>query len=264
MSAEAQEAKNAAEAEILKTAPEKYPRLLWHDEFDGTKLDPAKWSVIPSDLRPTGVPNWRQYTSEREGLVTITDGCLVLKGIVNPEKDADPRPYLQGQVWTKDKFSYQYGKIEIRAKFEDQKGAWPAFWMLPQGGKWPDGGEIDIMERLNGDAFVYQTCHSAWTVKKKQGQNPPQGGKAAIKQGEFNVYGFEWTEKELIWSVNGKNTFTYPRTDADPTQWPYTTPFYLLLDMQLEGSWVGKADPATLPVSLYIDWVRVWAAPEAK
>jgi hypothetical protein len=67
------------------------------------------------------------------------------------------------------------------------------------------------------------------------------------------------TEKELIWSVNGKETFRYPKTDCgDPDQWPFDKPFYFLLDMQLGGKWVGNVDVATLPVRMYIDWIRVY------
>ena len=34
--------------------------------------------------------------------------------------------------------------------------------------------------------------------------------------------------------------------------------FYLLLDMQLGGNWVGQVDPADLPVEMEIDWVRFY------
>lgn len=93
----------------------------------------------------------------------------------------------------------------------------------------------------------------------KREKNPPHGGKADFIQGAFNVYGLEWTEDALTWSVNGKNTFRYPRTNVNPAQWPYSSnPFYILLDMQLGGSWVGDIDSSMLPVNVYIDYVRVW------
>jgi len=254
--------------ETALQAPAGYPHLLWHDEFDSAPLDLTKWSRIGCSMEMRG--DWIRCTSSREDLVSFQNGCLVLTGVVNTDKAVDPRPYLQGQVWTQGKFSFQYGKIEIRAKFEDQKGAWPAFWMMPDSyvsglAKWPDCGEIDIMERLNSDPFVYQTCHSKWNVTMEQKDNPPKSGKGTFRQGEFNVYGLEWTENELIWSVNGVTTHRYPRTNADPAQWPFSNgPFYLLLDMQLGGSWVGEVDPSTLPVNVWIDYVRVWTkAPEA-
>jgi len=241
-------------------APEGYSKLIWHDEFDENALDTAKWERVPLYTKGK-VPDWRIYTSLRPDLAQVKDGNLILTGVKNDDLKADARPYLQGQVWSKGKFSFFRGMVEIRAKFEDQHGAWPAFWMLPDKGKWPDGGEIDIMERLHSDDFVYQTCHSKWTHTMKQKTNPPHYGKAPIRQGEYNVYGVEWTPDALIWSVNGKETFRYPRTGSDPAQWPYdSSPFYLILDMQLGGAWVKTLtpDPATLPVHVYIDYVRVW------
>jgi len=63
----------------------------------------------------------------------------------------------------------------------------------------------------------------------------------------------------LVFTLNGKATFTYPKVDGvDPSQWPYDQPFYILIDQQLEGSWVGKVNPDDLPVNMIIDWVRVY------
>ena len=232
-------------------------QLVWHDEFDGTQLDPAKWSRIPPDPKPEPSA-WRKYTSLRPDLVDVKDGELLLHGIVNDDLQADPRPYLQGQVWTSGRFSFFYGLIEIRARFEDQQGAWPAFWLLPDGLPWSEGGDIDIMEHLNSDPFVYQTCHCKWSLVLKKEQ-PPCGGKGDIIPGEYNIYRLEWTPDALIWSVNGKETFRYPRTGEAPEQWAFSqVPFSVLLDMQLDGDWSGPVDPSTLPVTAHIDYVRVW------
>ncbi|WP_425476350.1 hypothetical protein [Paraflavitalea speifideaquila] len=63
----------------------------------------------------------------------------------------------------------------------------------------------------------------------------------------------------MVYVLNGKETFTYPRVEGvDPSQWPFNQPFYLLIDQQLGGNWVGKVKPADLPVNMIIDWVRVY------
>ena len=61
-------------------------------------------------------------------------------------------------------------------KLNGATGAWPAFWLLPQDGKWPGGGEIDIMERLNNDSIAYQTVHSHYTFDLGIKDNPETGG----------------------------------------------------------------------------------------
>ena len=43
-----------------------------------------------------------------------------------------------------------------------------------------------------------------------------------------------------------------------PDQFPFSGPFFFLLDMQLGGKWVGKVDMATLPVEMQIDYIRIY------
>ena len=63
----------------------------------------------------------------------------------------------------------------------------------------------------------------------------------------------------LSFYINDKHTFTYPRIQTDKKgQYPYNEPFYLLIDMQLGGNWVGKVDTKDLPVEMLVDWVRFY------
>ena len=63
----------------------------------------------------------------------------------------------------------------------------------------------------------------------------------------------------VVFNVNGLRTFHYPRIETDlDGQFPFDRPFYLLLDMQLGGSWVGEVNPDDLPVEMYIDWFRFY------
>jgi beta-glucanase (GH16 family) len=259
VSAGAADALTATNSASAAGAPAR--KLVWSDEFNGTSLDTKRWNRCKK-----GGSDWNKHMSPRADLVEVKDGALVMWGVANTNMNDDPRPYLTGGVQSKHKGLMGLGKVEIRAKLEDhQKGAWPALWMLgdrpdSKWRNWPWAGEIDIMERLNSDPFVYQTVHSGWTHVKKHTKDPPhQCSKVEIKKGDWNVYGLEVKEDELVWSVNGKETFRYPKTDCgDPDQWPFGKPFYFLMDMQLGGNWVGEVDVSTLPVKMYIDWIRVY------
>jgi hypothetical protein len=113
------------------------------------------------------------------------------------------------------------------------------------------------MERLNFDDFAYQTVHSYYTYTLGIGNNPPQGSVAPIKKDDFNVYGVDFYPDSLVFHINGKRTFAYPRIETDkPGQFPFNIPQYLLIDMQLGGEWVGRVNPDDLPVSMEVDWVR--------
>jgi beta-glucanase (GH16 family) len=232
-------------------------QIIWQDSFDGPDLDTSKWTLIPPNNA-----DWGKHMIADEQCYTISEGKIFLKGIVNPDTMSDPRSFLTGGIYTKGKFAFQYGKIEINAKLECAQGAWPAMWMLAEQGKYgvyPRNGEIDIMEHLNFDDIIYQTTHSYYTLELKQKDNPPHHGTAKVDIDQFNTYGLEWYPDKLVFTLNGKETFEYPRVDnVDPSQWPYDQPFYILIDQQLGGSWVGEVNPADLPVQMIIDFVKVY------
>lgn len=196
--------------------------------------------------------------SDDPRLLKIENGILQLRGIVNDKAD-DPAPFITAGVTSKGKFSFNYGKVQIRARFKSAQGAWPALWMLGVKGQWPQNGEIDLMEHLNFDHKIYQTVHSEYTTKLDKTNTPKKGGTAPIKRDDWNTYGAEWDADKIVFTVNGKATHTYPRVPSKgPEQYPFKQPFYFLLSMQIGGKWVGQADPAQYPAWMEIDWVRVY------
>ena len=196
---------------------------------------------------------------------SVNGGKLYLKGVNNPGILNDPRPFLTGGVNSQGKFSFLYGKIEVRARKECAQGAWPAIWMMPEEavyGGWPHSGEIDIMEHLNFDSVIHYNVHTRYSYVLKNRRNPPSGiGNINADVTQWNIYGLEWYPDVLIWTLNGRETFRYHRLeglDPEMIQWPFDQSFYIILSQQLGGSWVGKIDPDQLPVSMIIDFVKVY------
>lgn len=178
--------------------------------------------------------------------------------MVNHSLPNDTAPYLTGGIYTKDKVSFMNGRLEIRAKLPNAQGAWPAIWLLPVKAPWPMGGEIDIMEHLNHDTIAYQTVHSNFTYKLGI-KTPTPATTSPIDPLDYNTYAIEMYPDSLSFYVNDKHTLTYPRIQTDKEgQFPFDNPFYLLIDMQLGGSWVGKVDPKELPIEMHVDWVRFY------
>lgn len=232
-------------------------KLVWEENFNSSNLDTSKWSRIPA-----GGADWNRHMTQDDACFGWEKGELILKGIKNTDQQKDARPFLTGGIWSKGKFAFQYGRIEIRAKLGSSQGAWPAMWMLAEldkYGQYPRNGEIDIMEHLNFDNIIYQTTHSHYTLDLGQKDNPKHSGTAKVNAGDYNVYGISWYPDRIVFQLNGVDTFTYPRiTGVDASQWPYDQPFYLLIDQQLGGTWVGEVDLKQLPVEMRIDWVKVY------
>ena len=231
--------------------------LAWQDEFSEPKLDAAKWTRCKR-----GTPDWKNTMSDDPRLLKIEDGVLHLRGIVNDKTDRDRAPYLTAGVTSRGKFAYQYGKVQIRARFQSAQGAWPALWMLGAEKGWPANGEIDLMEHLNFDRKVYQTVHSEYTIKIDKTNTPPKSGTAPIERDDWNTYGCEWDANRIVFTVNGKPTHTYPRVpEKGEKQWPFDQPFYFILSMQIGGGWVngpGPTNPDHYPADMQIDYVRVY------
>lgn len=228
---------------------------IWEENFNQpVSFDTTRWSKIPR-----GISEWQKYMSNVDSCYAMRDGKLILRGIINTGQHNDTARYLTGGVYTKDKVTFGFGRLEINAKLNGARGAWPAFWLLSQDMKWPDGGEIDIMERLNFDSIAYQTVHSHYTYTLKM-KEPKQGSTGSIHPNGFNTYAVEMHRDSLVFFINNNRTFSYPRIQTDKEgQYPFDKyKYYLLLDMQLGGSWVGKIEPADLPVEMEIDWVRFY------
>ncbi|MCK5820469.1 MAG: glycoside hydrolase family 16 protein [Bacteroidales bacterium] len=246
--------------------------LVWEDEFDHKELDTTHWTRIGLFTSPqwkTTVDKWhentgcfRYITATDDRVVQFDEDHIRLRGIVNEDTlIGDPRPYLTGGIYTWDKFAFQYGRIEIRAKLDPAYGAWPAIWMLSEKNIYPDqhNGEMDIMERLNHDGFAYQTTHNHYTINLKQ-TVPKKYDTGKIEPDGYNVYSVSWYPEKLVYAINGIETITYPKVQGAGTyQWPFDQPFYLFLDQQMEGSWPGKiTNPEELPIEMIVDWVRLY------
>jgi beta-glucanase (GH16 family) len=232
--------------------------LIWNDEFNSTTLDNEVWSKIRR-----GSAQWTLHMSSNERLYDLDGGDLVLRGMVNDFLPNDTAKYLTGGVWSKNRKMFGFGRIEIRAKFDEASGYWPAIWMLPQNNhalNWPYGGEIDIMEHFNTEKYVNQTVHSNYTYNLRKGNNPPHVTYQPYLEGEYNTYGVERFVDSLVFFVNGQRTFNYPRyRKGDDGQFPFSQHnYYLILDSQLGYSNGPAIDDSCLPVELRVDYVRYY------
>lgn len=230
--------------------------LVWIENFDGAELDTIIWGYMKR-----GRDDSRKYHSSNPNCYELKNGKLILKGIVNPDLQSDTAKYLTGGITTEGKKAFPPGRIEIKAKIGSAEGAWPAFWMLPfkMEKGWPTDGEIDIMEHLNFDKFVYQTLHSSYT-KSKQNTHPINYTKSPLNMDDYNVYRVDILKDRVDFYVNDNLMLSYPNMIEfyGDEQYPYFRDWYLMLDMQLGGKWAGPLNHLDLPVEMEIDWVKYY------
>jgi beta-glucanase (GH16 family) len=182
-------------------------------------------------------------------------GALVVRAQQTPAELAPllwNKPYTTGLLTTKFSFSQRYGYFEINAKLPKGKGLWPAFWLLPNAGQWPAGGELDIFEQLGHETeIMYFSVHSGAqkTVANKVRL-------AADASRDFHLYGAAWTPSEVVWYVDHKEV-ARTTTPADMDK-----PMHMIIDLAVGGGWGGDPDETTkFPADLKVLAVRAWALP---
>lgn len=222
--------------------------LVWSDEFDGTELDLTKWSYRGLGPRKGGVNVKEAVTLDGKGHLVITTTQAGGK-------------YHTGMIGTQGKLERAFGYWECRVKLQRQVGHWSAFWLQsPRLGKVigdtkQSGTEIDIFEylRKRGDK-IQHTLHWDGYGKHHKSQGKVVGV-PGLGEG-WHTVGLEWTAKEYVFYVDGKETW---RT----TKGVSGTPQYIILSLEV-GKWAGDIARAKLPDGVLFDYVRVYRRrPEA-
>lgn len=266
--------------------------LVFEDHFKGGKLDSRKWIRVPY-VGYRGA-DWRRFQSLDPSLMSFSSSSIKLWGrhgkyITQNNQNEEKETYACAGIKSRGKFSFQYGRVDVRARFSCVQGCWPAIWMMPDSspGGWPKAGEIDIMEHLNHEPKVYQTLHMEGNNGNNfsRGINPqPQitikGARKSRRKGppppsmsDWHVYSVKWTPQAITFLVDGKESGTiHPNVSRN---WPFSrenNTFYLIIDQQIGGKWVEGSgskgiDKETLArrgAVLEVDYVKVYSDPRYK
>lgn len=260
--------------------------LVWHDEFNGDKLNPANWGYQLGTQdkygNSTGPANWgnNELQYYREDNVRVDDGSLVITASREAEKIGG-KSYTSGRITTRDKFSFTFGYVEARIKAPAVDGMWPAFWMLPQPstpdnshneyGGWASNGELDIMEikgRLRNKVDTTLHFGGGW------GSNVHKGATTTLASDvdDWHTYAVEWTADYIAWIIDGSEALRLTSsqwwTDAVPSKdnpsAPFDKPFFILLNLAVGGNYdpTGtanlKENDSFTSESMYVDYVRVY------
>jgi beta-glucanase (GH16 family) len=257
---------------IDEAMPAHLRRLAWSDEFNGKALDRSKWSFDTSRNKQGWYNGELQfYAANRSENLRIENGVLVIEARKDPQAlrsyaDWGGQQYSSAKITTKGKTRVRYGFVEVRAKLPCSAGTWPAIWMMPEGNfPWPDGGEIDIMEHVGSQPHVtHATLHTKLfnhAIHTGRGAEYPVPTSCEA----FHRYQLEWTPQAITMGVDD-HAYMRVRNDQPGGRgaWPFDTPFYLILNLAIGGSWAAPkgVDDAALPQRFEVDYVRVWQGPE--
>lgn len=250
------------------TGPVRRPpgaRLIWHDEFGGTALDDRKWQYDTALNKKGWFNGERQYYSAGQNL-TVANGILTIEA---RRERLDPTrfPDWGGQDYTSARIvskgaGWTYGFYEIRAKLPCARGTWPAIWMLPVAmTKWPDDGEIDIMEQVGAEPnLIYATLHTKLYNHTIHTQRSAQK-MIPTSCSAFHLYQLDWRPNSITIGVDGRGILRVRNNrPGGKGAWPFFGPFKMILNLAIGGNWAAAKgiDDAAMPQRMDVDYVRVW------
>lgn len=226
-------------------------QLIWSDEFSGESLNTNNWSYAFGN-GGWGNNEWQYYTNAAEN-IEVSNGALK---ITARHEGTGPTEYTSARIITKDRFEFQYGKVEARMKLPLGQGLWPAFWTLGANideVSWPRCGEIDIMEHVNNEYMTHGAVHWYNNGHSFIGQG------TSVDPTEYHVYGVIWEADLIRWFVDGIQFFQFNIQPSNQSDDAFMHPMYLLLNLAIGGNWPGYPDNSTpFPSSMLVDYVRVY------
>lgn len=227
-------------------------QLTFEDTFsNGSLPDPSKWYV--SNKIESGHERKLHVHTNRSKNVRLEGGNLVLEAHREPwsytgTKKTYHKQYTSGWVSTRGRFSQTYGAWECKSRFGKALGTWPAFWLIPDVGKWPHGGEIDIYEFVK--SAVHMTTHF---VRRTKGKSTKNFWVDRHWLDDWHTYRLEWAPEGMRWLVDGKEKHSMDEFNG----WPFNKPFYIIFNFDI-GGWGGSPASTIFPRRHEIDYVRVY------
>jgi len=247
--------------------------IVWRDEFDGDRVDEAKWQS-PAQRRQ-GASVWDpKYVSVKDG-----------KAVFRIERTSDPTwRYKSACLRTarsydpKDRlFEFTYGYVEARVKVHHwlRGDYWFAVWMMDGSvsDANPDtrrGCEIDVMEtfHMNNLGQMPHTLHWNGYGRKHNSASSTTWPNLLLMNGDFHTYGVLWTPEFLAFTIDGYVTWKTDMKGLGSDKDGKTkslgvpqAPAYIKLSVEAApwaGPWWQWEREMPESDSCEVDWVRVW------
>jgi beta-glucanase (GH16 family) len=243
--------------------------LLWEDQFNGSRLDPAKWATR-GDFYDKG--SKRKCSKASPKMANVGGGALTLKVKKDPARRGDVckwrspggkkkkfNYYLNGHVGTDSRFDFRHGVAAARVKFQQPQGMHGSFWMntsgtAPQGTRPVEIDTVEFFGKGYDKGGLAQFLH--YKGRKIGGLQPSANDVLAGNDNwwkKYHVFSVEWDQKGYVFRIDGKETYRTGKAVSDKQ--------VIVILSLLSSDWELDKMSKSGKGSMKVDWVRVWQDP---
>ena len=241
--------------------PDTFDDLIWSDEFDvegDVSSDNWKFETFAPDNGSWWNGELQHYTDRLDNAYVSEGSLKIVAKKESYTAQGVTHEYTSARL--NSKFSFTYGRIDVRAKLPEGEGTWPAIWMLGSNHEtvgWPACGEIDIMEHWGHEPEVVSSATHQPSCYG--GCNNVGVGKTILEDyaTAFHVYSLEWNNGELRFLIDDQYKYSYKPSVKNDDTWPYHKDQFIILNVAMGGSWFS-VDPNFTESTMEIDYVRVY------
>jgi beta-glucanase (GH16 family) len=236
------------------------------DDFDGTRLDPAKWMATTTQATQL---TYGDCWVDRPANIRVADGTVRL----TTRREAQPvtctagdrtvaSDHTSGSITTWGRYTTDQGRVAIRARTPDVRvpGVQSALWLYPETVRYRDtlgSGEIDVAE--------YFSLYPDWVVPTMHyvsAAGPTVTNQDCLVEdpSTWHTYVVEWDRRRVRVLVDGRTCLDHAiaETGATAPGQPFDQDYTINLTQTL-GSGANVPTPSTpFPATLEVDYVRAW------
>lgn len=245
--------------------------VTFSDDFDDNNLDREVWNTSFPWGRNDGSSKNNYYKTDGHN-IDIENGIAQFyikneQGIYNHWDGEHHYKYTCAHIDTKDRFEQAFGRWDVKIKFPDKEGHWPAVWLLTQTWEHPEAPgnngkhevilpEVDVFEQFGkGRGNMRFTLHTGLTYRKPWHRMIGNGLKHINFGDNWWLLSFEWTDKTLVWKLNGivvKKIYQKCLGNHERLH----RPAYIIISNATSNGKSGPKDEVSKCMA--IDWVRIY------